>query len=194
MSDAIFPALPGLTWDSPKIPEFSTTLVKGRDGSETPIANWVYPLWRWTLTYELLRDDATDELKTLLGFFLARQGRADPFLYDDPNDNAVTGQQIGTGNGVVKQFQCVRDLGGFLEPIFNIKAAPTVYVDGVEATSGWSVSRGLITFETAPEGVITADFGFWWRVRFDMDAAEFNEFAYQLWELRECKLVSKRRQ
>lgn len=195
MSDAIFPVLQGLTWDSKKSPEFNTTVVPGRDGSETTIANWVYPIWHWTLIYELLRDDATDELKTLLGFFLARQGRADDFLYEDPNDKSRAGQALGTGDGVITQFQCVRTLGGFIEPVMNLKTAPTVYVDGVEQEAGWSVdAKGMITFDTAPVGAITADLSYYWRVRFDMDLAEFNEFAEALWELQECKLVSKRRQ
>lgn len=197
MSEEVFPDLPGLTWDGAKSPEFRTTIVPGADGSETPIANWANPLWHWTLKYELLRDDATDELRTLMGFFLRRLGRADDFLYDDPSDNAVTGQLLGIGNGATTTFQAVRSFGGFVEDVKNLKVPPVIYVAGVPVTSGWSVnSKGLITFAEPPANgaVITADLKYYWRVRFDADMAEFNEFAEALWEMQELKLVSKRRQ
>ena len=195
MSNAVFPTLPGLTWDCPKTPEFSTTEVISQDGSRTAIANWVYPIWHWALKYELLRDDATDELNTLLGFFLNRQGKADSFLFDDPNDNTRTGQGLGVGDGITTQFQVVRTLGGFVEPVKNLKTMPTVYVSGVEQETGWSISdSGLITFVSAPTGTVTADITYYWRVHFDMDSAEFNQFADALWELQECKLSSERRQ
>lgn len=196
MSNAIFPDLPGLTWDITRTPEFSTTMVTGADGGETPIANWAYPLWRWTLVYEILRDDATDELRTLMGFFLNRYGKADDFLFDDVTDNAVVGQQLGIGDGSTTGYQCIRAFDGFVEPVKNLKSAPTVYLNGIETTA-WTISdSGLITFTAPPASgaIITADLSYYWRVRFDLDAAEFNQFAYQLWEFQECKLVSKRRQ
>lgn len=195
MGNAVFPTLPGITWDVKRSPEFSTTIVRGADGGETRIGNWVYPLWHWTLTYELLRDDVTDELKTLVGFFLARQGKLDDFLFDYIDDNAVTGQQLGVGNGAATTFQAIRAYGGFVEPVKALKATPKVYVGGIEAATGWSVSStGLITFATAPANgaVITADLSYYWRVRFDLDTAEFNQFAERLWEMQECTMVSVR--
>jgi uncharacterized protein (TIGR02217 family) len=197
MSNAVFPTLPGLTWDVKRSPEFSTTVVKGADGGETRIGNWANPIWHWSLTHELLRDDATDELKTLLGFFLARQGKLDDFLYEDPSDNAVTGQQLGIGDGTTTAFQCVRAYGGFVEPVKNLNGAPVIKVDGVTktVTTHYTVSStGLVTFATAPANgaVITADLEYYWRVRFDLDSAEFNQFAQNLWDLQECTLVSVR--
>lgn len=197
MSDAIFPVLPGLTWDVKRSPEFSTTMVRGADGGETRIGNWVYPLWHWTLTYELLRDDATDELKTLLGFFLSRQGKLDDFLFDCVGDNAVTGQGLGVGDGSTVAFPCVRAYGAFVEPVKALKAAPVIKVAGVAKTIGadYSVSAtGVVTFVAAPPvgAAVTADFSYYWRVRFDIDAAEFNQFAQRFWDLRECTLVSVR--
>ncbi|MFD2234831.1 DUF2460 domain-containing protein [Phaeospirillum tilakii] len=195
MSNALFPSLPGLTWDIKRSPEFSTTIVKGADGGETRIGNWVYPLWHWTLTYELLRDDATDELRTLLGFFLARQGRLDDFLLRDPSDCAVSGQLLGTGDGVTTTFQAVRGLGGFVEPVKALWGSQAVYVAGAKQLSGWTVSdSGLFTFASAPApgAAITADLSYCWRVRFDLDQAEFNQFARNLWDLQTCTLVSVR--
>jgi len=196
VSNAVFPTLPGLTWDIKRSPEFKTTIVTGADGGETRIGNWVYPLWHWKLTYEFLRDDATDELRTLLGFFLARSGRLDDFLLLDPDDCEVTGQVIGVGDGTTATFQCARELGGYAEPVTVLRENPVIYLGGVRRTAGWSVglTTGLVTFAPVPARgtVITADLSYYWRVRFDMDMAEFNQFAEKLWDLQECSLVSVR--
>jgi len=195
MSNAVFPTLPGLTWDIKRSPEFSTTIVKGADGGETRIGNWVYPLWHWTLTYELLRDDATAELHTLLGFFLSRQGKLDDFLLRDPDDCSVVNQTIGIGNGVTTIFQSSRTMGGFSEPIKELNGIPTIYINGERQTSGWwPLGSGQIYFVSPPSNgaLISADLSYYWRVRFDMDMAEFNQFAAKLWELQQCTFVSVR--
>ena len=44
-----------------------------------------------------------DELRTLAGFFLQQQGTFQPFLFDDPTDNTVAAQVIGTGDGSVRR-------------------------------------------------------------------------------------------
>ena len=196
MSNAVFPTLPGLTWDIKRSPEFKTTIVTGADGGETRIGNWVYPLWHWKLTYEFLRDDATNELKSLLGFFLARSGRLDDFLFLAPDDCEVTDQVIGVGDGTTAAFQCARGLGGYAEPVTVLREKPVIYLDGVRCPTGWSadLATGRVTFAPVParSTVITADLSYYWRVRFDLDMAEFNQFAEKLWDLQECTLVSVR--
>lgn len=191
---AVFPTLPGLTWNVGKYPEFSTKIQTSASGFETRIALWATPIWHFTLNYEMLRDDATNnELKQLMGFFLQRQGQFEPFNYTDPTDNTVTGQNIGAGDGSTKTFQLIRALGGFVEPIKAINGTPTIYIDGAAQGSGWTVSStGLITFTAAPTAgaIITADFAYYFRVRFTMDKAEFERWAYNLWQLQTCELVS----
>ena len=57
-----------------------------------------------------------------MGFFLARGGQFDDFLLNESEltqsleDSVFTGQPIGTGDGVTKNFQLVRNFGGFLKP------------------------------------------------------------------------------
>jgi uncharacterized protein (TIGR02217 family) len=192
MSNAIFPTLPGLAWSVSKAPEFSTIVTTAANGTETRIALWSTPRWRFKLGYEMLRDNALNELKTLAGFFLQRQGQFDSFLYLDPDDNAVTNGFLGTGDGTTTSFQCVRNFGGFAEPITNLSGNPTVFVNGVSATN-WTVSSsGLITFATAPAtgAVLTVSFAFYFRVRFATDNADFEKFMWQLWEMKSCELVS----
>src|SRR5438270_598964 len=97
---AIFPSLPGLGWSVVKSPRFATRIQRAVNGRELRALDQPNPIWSWILTYPLLRDrsDARapsgagigyDELRTLAGFFLQQQGALQPFLFDDPTDNAV---------------------------------------------------------------------------------------------------------
>lgn len=201
MSTAVFPALPGLAWSVDKQPEFSTVVRTAASGQETRVALWPAPRWRFKLAYDLLRADAHQELQSLMGFFLARQGQFDSFLYQDPDDHAVTAQPIGQGDGTTTGFQLVRALGGFSKSIRapNLGAALNVYLGGMAqnpatySVSGWGTATpGLLAFTTAPgAGVaIAADFSFYFPVRFAADLAEFSEFMHQLWELKQLELIS----
>src|SRR5438105_8312267 len=115
----IFPNLPGLGWSVTKAPRFATRIQRAVSGRELRILDQPYPIWTWTLTYPLLRDKwdtraagglgvGYDELRTIAGFFLAQQGTFQPFLFDDPTDNNVAAQVIGTGNSTTAGFQLVR--------------------------------------------------------------------------------------
>jgi hypothetical protein len=68
-----------------------------------------------------------DELQTLGGFFLARQGSYDSFLYSDPTDNTVTKQTFAAGDDVTTAFTLARAWGGFIEPIGACAGSPTIY-------------------------------------------------------------------
>jgi uncharacterized protein (TIGR02217 family) len=190
MSSDVFPVLKGLTFNNTRTPVWSTITHRSVSGKQQRASLWSYPVWRYKLSYEILRaDTAHQELQTLVGFFLEHRGSWDSWLYEDPSDNTVTGQPIGTGNGVTAQFQLVRTYGAngntFAEPMTAINGAPTIYVAGVEVDpADYTISdAGLVTFDTAPaSGAITADFSYYFRCHFTTDELEFNQFMYQLWE------------
>jgi uncharacterized protein (TIGR02217 family) len=203
MSDAVFPTLAGLAWGVIKQPQYKTTIQKAVSGRELRLAFMLYPMYTFKLQYNVLRDDRStnntsapkDELKKLLKFFLARRGSFDSFLFTDPTDCAVTQQVFGAGNGVDKTFQLVRAYGvlgdGFVEPVENLNGAAQIYVNGVLQESGYNISStGAVTFTVAPAlGVsLTWTGQYYFRVRFEMDSAEFNNFMYDLWELKKCDL------
>jgi len=197
MSTAIFPTLPGLSWSVGKWPEFSTLVKQAANGAETRIAMWANPRWHFKLKYELLRDDATNEMKTLAGFFLARRGQYDDFLFTDPDDNSVAAQPIGVGDGTTRVFQLLRAFGSFVEPITapNLNLPQSFSVGGVPLAPAitWAIdpATGLVTFSAPPPpGILTASFSYYFRVRFGMDQAEFEQFMRQLWSLNTCDLVS----
>jgi uncharacterized protein (TIGR02217 family) len=203
---AIFPTLPGLAWSVTKAPRFATRIQRAVSGRELRILDQPFPIWTWTLSYTLLRDKwdsrgagglgaGHDELRTLAGFFLQQQGALVPFLFDDPSDDQVAGGVIGAGNSSAAVFQLVRHMAGFAEPITAPDTVTAIYLDGVvQNPSGYSVdpASGLVTFATPPPAgqSITADFTYRFRVRFADDTAEFENFMYQLWQLKQIKLQS----
>src|SRR5438874_13464825 len=122
----IFPALPGLAWSVTKSPTFQTRIQRAVSGRELRALDYPYPLWQFTLVFDFLRDNPVagfDELRTLMGFFMLCQGAFGTFLFQDPSDDRVTGQQIGTGDAATTFFQLQRTMGaalpggGFPEPI-----------------------------------------------------------------------------
>lgn len=203
---AIFPSLPGLGWSVTKAPRFATRIQRAVSGRELRALDQPNPIWTWTLTYSLLRDkwDARaasgfgigyDELRTLAGFFLQQQGAFQPFLFDDPTDDTVAAQPIGTGDASATAFQLVRTMNSFAEPITAPNAVTAIYFNGVlQSPAGYTVDpdSGLVAFAAPPPAgqSITADFTYWFRVRFADDTAEFENFMSQLWQLKQIKLQS----
>ena len=105
MSDSVFPSLPGIAWNTVRTPMWATRVQTAISGKETRQADWSYPRYSWELNYDFLRSAPSfGELQTLIGFINARQGSFGTFLYTDDDDNGVTGQQIGTGDGTTVTF------------------------------------------------------------------------------------------
>jgi uncharacterized protein (TIGR02217 family) len=206
MMPLVFPALPGLAWSVTKSPTFQTRIQRAVSGRELRALDYPYPLWQFTLVFDLLRDNPAagyDELRTLMGFFMLCQGAFGTFLFRDPSDDRVTGQQIGVGDASTTVFQLQRAMGttllggGFQEPIVAPNIVSAVYLDGItQSPAGYSVdpNTGLVTFETAPGGglIITTDFSYYFRCRFVDDSYAFENFMFQLWQLKKLTFISVR--
>jgi|SRR5882724_1007069 uncharacterized protein (TIGR02217 family) len=221
MSNLLFPKIRGLGWSITKNPTFATEIQSSLAGREVRVQNFQNPIWEFTLAYEYLLNDprSRDEneqtpLETLIGFFLARGGQFDDFLLNESDltgrleDSVFSGQPIGTGDGVTKTFQLVRNFGGFLEACQNpANQAATIYVSGrtpplqVQGTD-YTIALGLVTFTAAPANgaAITADFTFLHRVRFDTgtsrsgkEGIELSNFYFNLYECKEVQLISVRK-
>lgn len=191
MGNAVFPSFAGLSWDIGTSPQFNTKIHRAVSGSEVRAAFMVYPLWTFKQKYELLRDSATsNELKTLLGFFGARLGSFDSFLYTHLPDCAVTAHSFGTGNGVAASFQLLRSYGGFVEPIQNLNGVPSIYVNGV-LTSCTISGTGLVTFAAPPANgaVLTWTGAFYYRCRFLADMIDMNQFMKNLYNLSKLEFI-----
>lgn len=196
MSNAVFPSFPGLTWNIARKPQWSTVTKTSVSGREFRSGQFSYPLWRYKLSYSVLRGTAAlPEVQQIAAFFNARGGSFDTWLYTDPDDSAVVAQQFGTGNGTTKDFQLVRAFGGYAEPVFDLNGAPAIFKAGVLQTVGthYTVSAaGLVSFVTAPANgaSLTWTGNFYWRCRFLQDALDLNQFLKALWELKTLEFVT----
>lgn len=198
MSDQVFPTISNQpAWSRFRTPGFVTVVQKSVSGREVRAAMMQTPIYTWTLNFSLLKDTGpSGPLQTMEGFFLQRQGMADSFLFDDPTDDSVTGQGLGTGDGTTTSFSLVRSYGGFAEQIDALNALSNVYVAGVaQAPSAYSVQNATaypsVLFSAAPASgaAITADFTYYFRVRFGDDSYDFEEFLYQFHRLGKLTLT-----
>lgn len=192
MSNAVFPSLPGIKWGSTRTPFWSTKVQTSASGRELRAGYWSHPRWKYSLSYEVLRANALQELQQLVGFFNARQGMLDTFLYDDPDDNTATAQAFGIVQAGVTQYQLARSYGGWVEPVIAPKANPVIKAGSTTLTPGTHYTLGnngvvnLLGGASAGQS-LTWTGGFYWRCRFLHDSADFEQFLYQLWSAKKIE-------
>lgn len=199
MTDAVFPALPGIAWNTVRTPTWQTRTQVSVSGKETRQADWSFPRYGWELSYDFLRSDPTlGELQSLIGFINSMSGSFGSFLYTDDDDNAATSQQIATGDGATVTFPLIRAFGGYIEPVSRVNAVSVVTVAGTP-TSAYTVnadagteSGSSIKFTTAPAAgaAIVASFTYYWRCRFSSDTTDFTKFLYGLSSVDKLKFES----
>ncbi|HXJ62427.1 MAG TPA: DUF2460 domain-containing protein [Actinomycetota bacterium] len=203
MSTDVFPVFKGLTFSVVKTPTWGTRMQRAVSGRELRVSDYANPIWNFTLTYSVLHDatfgttyvSPYTELRTLMNFVNVHRGAWDTFLFDDITDDTVVGGAIATADGVNSGYGLVRALipGGFKEQMFAPHTVSAVYLDGVP-TSAYTLdsNTGVITFTSPPSAgvAITADFTYYFRVRFAADRLDFEEFYHNFWEVKQLKLVS----
>lgn len=194
MSNALFPTLAGVTWNNTKTPMFNTLVQRSVNFRELRGSFTSAPVYAFLLSFDLLRDDTTyNELKQLLGFFMARQGWFDSWLYLDPDDNTALLQSFGTGNASTTAFQLQRSIGAFSEPTKQVAANPLIYKGGVlqTVTTDYTIdSAGLVTFTSAPGGGVALTWSgtYYHRCRFKENVT-FREFMSQLWDAQQVEFL-----
>lgn len=130
MSQAVLPALRGLSFPVVKAPIWSTKIQTAASGKETRLNFWSYPIWKYTVSFDILQSNLVADFQQLVGFFNARQGSFDSFLFNDPDDNTTPATGLGRGDGVTTTFQLQRTLGGYAEPVQAVNGAPIVMLAG----------------------------------------------------------------
>jgi hypothetical protein len=196
---ASFPTTPTLGWSAHLRPRFATDEAQHVSGRSTRRPRYTVPVYDVELTYEVLRGAAVHvELQAIVGFFEEMSGQNTPFWIAPPELNALTGQALGTGDGLSTFFPLTRSVGPlYTEFVQGTSGVSAVYLGGVSQGSGWSVSTGYapgITFTIAPAAgvAITADFGVLFLSRFAEDVQDFEEFMTMLWRLRTLRLTTVR--
>jgi len=194
MGNAIFPKLPGLAPGTGWEPAFATKIQTASSGREYRASLMANPIYTLNLKYNFLLM-RRQELQTLIGFFLARKGAFDSFLYEHPDDSTVVDQQIGIANGSTLSFQLLRGIGTeFIEPVQNPKMVEAIKVNGVLKTLGtdYTVSAtGLVTFIAAPlTGSVTWSGSYYYRARFADDSSTYNKLMAGIWENQKVDLIA----
>lgn len=187
MSNAVLPTLTGLGWDFIEIPEFSTVIQKSITLRETRISYTPYPIYNFEIVFDVLRTTPTYlEYQALKNFFLNRGGNYDSFLIDNPDDDSVTAQIIGTTDGgVTTAFQLIRVFsGGFSQPTYDIKGSPAAILmvgTKIQGSAAYTINgSGLVTFQGSAVSMsgssVKATFGYYWRVRWQDPKMNFIKF------------------
>ena len=201
MSNAIFPTLVGLSFTWVRSSIWNTKIAESASGKEARTTFFSWPRYLYTGTYDILagpgaiNGSATaNGWATLVDFFNARNGAFDDFLLQDPDFNAETTQNFGTGTGSATQFQLVASLGSANDPVQDLNGSPSIFDNGslvnpVNYTIG---ATGIVTFTTAPASghALTWTGSFYRRVRFLQDQLDFEKFAINFWQLKKVELKS----
>lgn len=163
MSNAVFPAVVrGLTFTVMKTPEFNTLVQESPNRYTTRIIQSPNPIWNYTLIYDYLKNFPNEDyalgltytdLQTMMGFFLARYGQADDFLFDDPDDDYVGPGVFDTSYAWAANFPFV--LGYII--IDSNGNGQMVTTAPIMARSGGTVPTWNVT-----TGGTTADGGLTW--------------------------------
>lgn len=196
MGNSVYPVLPGRTWNTTMRPIFNTKVMTSVSMNEFRASFTATPIYQMKLSYDVLRDgtqagQAYDEWRPLIGFFMARRGRFDSFLYEHPNDYEAVAQEFGEGDGITANFNLARTLGGFTERVANVNELGEVRVDGSPTTAFTISATGTLTFDTPPDdgAVLDWDGTYYYRCRFVNDEQEFNQFMSQLWDARSVEML-----
>lgn len=216
MSTPIFPDFSGLAWEAKRSPTWNTIVQRSASGIESRMSLQTLPVREYELKFNYLKGGSGfQDYQRFEGFYNSCYGGSVSFFLRDQDDCSTTGEPIATGDGSTTVFQLVRARGGFTEPVQGIDtrsaaaygplggalgtgaytrpAAVTlaVYLNGTPTSAFTSNSdTAQITFTTAPaSGVsITADFSYFWRVRFLEDQLDLQRLWYQVYELQTLKL------
>lgn len=175
-TNLLFPLTDKTKWEQKIAPTFDTIVTSSVNGTETRQSRIAHAIYQINLSKieGLVREVYIDDLALFLNFFEVHRGKLKSFLYNFDLNNRVVNGEIGVGDGVTRTFQLQRvvtiESEKYSEPTKNINEITAIKVDGVEVS--YSVqSTGLVTLASAPHQgeVITADFTFYFRMRFDTD-------------------------
>ena len=182
-----FPTIISLAWKSQKAQKWDTKTKTSGSGKVRTMTNWKYPQYTISTEFEVL---TPAQYKELMGFYSKTKGGTVPFLWLDPEDNAEKGIQLGTGS--MGSWQAVRKFGDFLEPVYHVENLK-LYANGspIRAVSDKGVIKLAAGQTVAPNAVITADYTYYWLVRFSGDMTAEYIFT-NVYKSKSFKLVSTR--
>lgn len=147
MTLPIFPALAGVEFPVERSWRWSTQRQKAISGRETFQPQWSVPIRDYKLSVSVVNAGAvqrggvpSQDYQLFVAFWNSvMSSSSGVFRFHDADDDTVTNEAMGAGDGVTTAFQLTRALGGFAEPVTgprDIALAPTSVVDDGNCTVG----------------------------------------------------------
>lgn len=214
----IFPHLPVEAFPVTKRPTFAGWEHRSVTGKQYQTARQAYPNWEFDLQYtddSWLRERTQNislyapnsphvEFEALSQLFLSCFGNYGEFWYDDPEDDSRFDQPIATADGVTFSYRIMRTWGlvgslARLEPVGGVDLSRpiVVYLDAVPVSvSNYTVSNAtggsFLTFKFVPTAgqAITMDLYFYYRCRWVEDGQQYDQWAYNLFNLGKARFRS----
>lgn len=178
-----------VAYNTSKQQKWDTEVYESASGRYRSLSNQLYPKWKISVLIQPLTDA---EARTLMGFVAARKGGYEPFLWKDAEDYHEQGTTLAKISNT--KYQAVAKFGSYVEPVEYIENVE-VSVNGTKkAASTYTVSNGYITFSTAPASgaVVTANYDYYWKVRFDDDGMGIDHIFDNINRSQRFKLVTAR--
>lgn len=167
--------------------DFLTLVSESESGKEQRYQKWL----KGRRIFQIKLDARyITETTNLWRFYIRRKGAFDSFLFQNPNENPVTAEVIGSGDGVKSVY--------YLGQNVDIGSGDCISVPGSEAVKRSIGGTGdflsfsnyvidstvgqITTNAILPSGdVLRADYSFYYRVRFKDDKLAREAFATNLW-------------
>lgn len=186
-------------------PGYSTSIIELEGGNEERVGRWTNARRKYDVSYGI---KSPEQLHTVHGFYIAREGPLHGFRYKDwidyatcPSGNLHVPNSVGSvetvtpfdqtlaaGTGALTQFQLLKRYTSGpstkIRPISKpVAGTVRVAVNGAEVVSGWSVDNttGIVTFTSPPSNgaVVTAGCEFDVPVRFGKEVDEVLSANYE---------------
>ena len=189
MTVNIWPVTFGIAIRSSKSQKWNTVVEKTGSGQKRSNTNQLLPLWTISIKYSWLDDE---KYRKIMGFVALLKGAHTPFFWLDPEDYQETGRtlpKISSG-----KYQAVMKMGDYVEAVEHIDNVK-VYVNGtLQAANTYSVSGGVITFNSAPaaNATVTADYRYYWHVHLPDDGISIDHVFENLKQTGSIKFESWR--
>ena len=167
--------------------EYRTIVSESESGKEQRYQKWQKPRRRFRVKLEARQ---AVETKQIWDFYQRHKGSFDSFLFQNPNENPVSAETVGSGDGVASVFYLGNKVGIGTGDLIVTPSSADLFrsIGGTGdflAFSAYAIEENfgqVTTNAVLPSGdVLRADYNFRYRVRFKDDNLTREAFATELW-------------
>ena len=182
-------------------PEFSTNIVTLKNGAEHRNVNWERPRYNYSIAYNELNAEKTQEL---VNFFYATMGRGFSFRFKDWFDYKAENQKLINAPFIPYNYQLIKSyqIGGISynrtitkprQGTLILKYNDRTLEEGKDYTANYQTGIVRISPNTGIDVTkVVANFEFDVPVRFESDILELANDSFQLYSWKSVKLIETR--